>query len=142
AGYDSNVALESLAVPATSRTQGAVAAVDAAAGLTYGRIRQPFSLMLRLYSQSSATDDALVKSAAPTFVEAALDTETYAREWLLGADMRYSELFTDFFNTHRQRMLSPTAWVAHPVGILQRFRLLVGADYRQPFGELEANDNI
>jgi len=139
-GYDSNLMLLSSSVAEASQSSTALMAVDASLGTAYAANGRPVSAFAHVTSLQSP--DKQLADWTSTLVGGALIGRQWLDELEAVVDLRYDELFTNSFATHRQRVMSPTLYGSLPLGTTQRLRLLVGADYRMLFNSPQSPDNV
>lgn len=138
--YDTNVALEN--GPATSVTEIGAAStiVNVLGGVAYAAGDRPLSVF-GFASMQTTFDQKVTRNGTTVdvndFMPSVLGLAATGRLRLgpiVGAlDLRYSEIFTNIFQKHIGRMISPSlaaAWQIHPT---QRLRLLVGPDIHMPY---------
>lgn len=102
----------------------------------------PTMAMARLTSANPVMQRSTLKAFAPTTAGVGL-IQVLKAGWFKGAvDLRYQETFSDLFNTHRQRLVTPVLWGAAKLGQRHELRLLGGAAYRQPFNTPGLVDNM
>lgn len=131
-GLDSNVTFDPGTVTSASDRRALLGAVDLNAGAAYATELRPFTAFARLSTATALTGDATLDDFIPTVVGLAAIGRHMVGPVLGTLDVRYDELFTDFFGTHRQRTISPTLFGTYALSSNNKLRLLVGNEFRMP----------
>lgn len=138
--YDSNPMLDP-GLPGTStKTEAKLLNTGLAAALRYAAGPVPFSVFAELDSNAPATERDDVGAYALTTVTAGFVAERGLGGLSVGLDARYAELYTDVFDKHRARVMSPSLFVTYTL-FGQHLRLLGGAELRTPDQALDSENN-
>ncbi len=129
AGYDSNLAI----APSDERAAG-LGLLDVTLHETYDTMARPFTLIAHLASTQALTDRREVSPYTSSVLGLGVIGRHYIDNLEAVLDVRYDEFFTDSFDTHRGRSISPSLYGAVPLGERHRLRLLLGADVRRVAG--------
>ncbi len=140
-GYDTNVALGATALPQVAHLAAPFAAVDATLGASVDTDKRPLAVYARFTSLQPVRERTTLSGYSPTSV-GMIAVGRHRMGKLLGTfDLRYDEVFTDSFASHRARIVSPSLLGSIAFGE-QQLRLLGGADYRDINGARLGPDNI
>src|SRR5207247_3441526 len=75
---------------------------------------------------------------APTQAVADVQARYPGASFTTAVDLRYAELFTNAFSTHRHSTVSPSLWTSYKLDVGHTLRLLAGLDLRRPEADFGA----
>ena len=139
-GYDSNVALTADGLPEVSRVASALGNFELVVGATAPHVAVPLTVLATLSAQTSFNNRHDAEPFVPSSAGLALSGRLPVKGMQAFVDVRYNEIFTDLFQSHYARQLSPSLSVSPPASFGHEVRLLLGGDFSElDSGKSEGN---